>query len=85
MRAYSPTGSLIVQTLEVVPATSGITPNSFRMIHGELDFDWDGNTEIEWNDQKTVMRENQRVFVDEEGLEWLESQLVLRKEEENAA
>jgi hypothetical protein len=68
----SPTGSLIVGTLERLAGKallSGINPET-----GEPNYD--GETEIFWDDQCTVYRGNKMVFLDENGAEWTFDQLV---------
>lgn len=66
----APDGTPIVATLETIP---GEAPLAW----GEgFDFEFRGGTEVYWDDQKTVRRAGQDVYLDEEGNEWLESQLV---------
>ncbi|RWD43919.1 hypothetical protein [Mesorhizobium sp.] len=65
----APDGTPIVATLETIPGSSGIV------------FDEDGSwnysgTELDWDGQQTVLRAGQTVFVDENGKQWLESQLI---------
>lgn len=88
MHAYSPTGSRITGTLERIPGVARIDEDSFRANgKGQIDFDWSGETKIDWDGQKTVLRKMangtaQPVFVDEDGAEWLASQLILAEEDE---
>ncbi|RWH50257.1 hypothetical protein [Mesorhizobium sp.] len=65
----APDGSPIVATLETIPGSCGIVFDE--------DGSWNYNgTELDWDGQQTVLRAGQTVFVDENGKEWLESQLV---------
>lgn len=80
MKAFAPNGLKIVGTLEHIPATSPITLDSFsREEDGKIAFSHVGGTEIYWNEQKTLTRNGLTVFVDEDGEEWTEDQLVLRE------
>lgn len=42
-----------------------------------FELQYSGDTEIFWDEQKPVIRDGQRVFIDIFGGEWLENQLVL--------
>ena len=53
--------------------------NHLPISDGTLDFDYSGNTEMFYDEQKTVERHNERVYLDEEGNEWLESQLIVKE------
>lgn len=92
-KLYAPDGETpIVGTFERVPGCAllindGITRNS----DGTFEFDYEGETNIYWDEQVTVLRRPedaskaaapQRVFVDEDGDGWLESELILREDEE---
>ena len=81
MTAYSPTGTRIVGTAETVPATAVITEGTFRVEGGALVFDYEGSTDLDWNEQTTDEAPGGgRVFVDTDGTPWAESKLVLRDE-----
>ena len=84
MRAVSPDGSEIVGTLEIVPGTANILPHSFtKDAKGELEFEYSGQTDIEWDSQTTQNDEKgERLFVDENGGTWPESQLTLSEDDE---
>lgn len=53
-----------------------------------LDFDdkgepnYEGTTDVDWNSQETVMRDGERVFIDDDGDEYLEGQCKLVDEDE---
>ncbi len=78
MNLVSPTGTAITATLERLSGRAMIVPDSARKdeLNG-LDFDYDGTTEIFWDDQRTATRDDERIFLDEEGCEFLESELRL--------
>jgi hypothetical protein len=85
MRA--PNGKEITGTLEIVSGVALIN-DATRLPDGTLDIDYEGYAEIDWDSQKTVMREKhdghghpdgdpgtERIFVDEDGGEWPECQI----------
>ena len=76
-KLYAPDGALIVGTLELVTGSAGII-GATRQPDGSLDLEYEGGTEMFGDDSKTVERKGQRVFLDEDGSEWLESELLLR-------
>lgn len=54
----------IVATLESVLGTCGIL--EARCVNGTIEVEHDMHgTDIDWNSQETVVRDNQRMFVDE--------------------
>ncbi|RWM32589.1 MAG: hypothetical protein EOR77_21400 [Mesorhizobium sp.] len=70
----APDGTPIVSTLETIPGSAGI------VFDEDGSWNYDGNgTELDWDGQQTVLRAGQTVFVDENGKEWLESQLIPEK------
>lgn len=78
MKLISPEGTLIVATLERLSGRALIVPSSVRAEPtGGFSFDYEGTTEIYWDDQRTVTEDDERVFVDEEGEEFLESKLQI--------
>lgn len=82
MKLISPNGTEIIGTLEKVYGWAGIINDSLkREEDGTFDFDYDGETRIYWEGQRTVEREGERVFVDDLGDEFLESQLKLVEDE----
>jgi hypothetical protein len=83
MNLISPTGTIIVATLERLTGRAIIVPGSVRQdCLGSFEFEYEGSTEIYWNDQQTVVRDDERVFVDRNGDEFLESELKLAPVEE---
>lgn len=87
MKAFAPNGSQILGTLERLSGRAEITADSFeKEPGGGLAFGWTGETEIFYDDQETVMRSGgivegeeavQRVFLAEDGTEWLEDNILL--------
>lgn len=55
MKAFAPNGKQIRGTLDTIPAIAEISSESYsRNANGKLEFDWDGETDVIWDDQKTV-------------------------------
>ncbi len=86
MRALAPNGRDILGTLDEMRGRADITPYSWsRDAHGDLNFEWKGHTEVLWDDSKTVRRDHvlsgnpkkERVFIDDEGVEWFECEITL--------
>ncbi len=79
MRAISPNGYDIIGTDELVPGTALIVDGTYeRGKDGILDFEWDGETKMFWDGQRTVEDANgERLFVDTEGELWPESKVQL--------
>jgi hypothetical protein len=67
----APTGARITGTLETV---LGVARVEGWDEHGEPIYS--GDTEIWWDEQRTVIRDDEFVYVDANGDEWLQSQLV---------
>lgn len=87
MQAYAPNGKAIEGTLETCPGRADIAEGSFVRDQktGEIDFQYAGWTEFFYDDQKSVVRQHpqnkkiERVYLDTDGNEWLESELVLKE------
>jgi len=74
----SPAGKPITGTLESLRGRANIIAGSARKDDaGGLEFEYGGETEIFWDEQCTVVRDDERVFLDEEGNEFAESELRL--------
>ena len=72
----APNGMPIVGTLEICPCRATIA-QFWHLGDGTLDFDYSGASEMFYDEQRIIERHNQRVFLYEEGNEWLESQLIV--------
>lgn len=95
MKLLTPDHTEIIGTLETVQGVAGIDPDSFtEPVKGHLQFEYAGETEIDWNSQQSVTRPRtidcgrvafpgivqHRVFVDTHGKEWLECELHLARD-----
>lgn len=80
MRRYavSPKGKEITGVFETCPCRAHIS-EIFRNEKGEVEFQYAGESEMFWDEQKPVLRENKMVFLDEDGNEWTEDQLTFKK------
>lgn len=78
-KLYGPTGVAIRGTLDQVPGCALLDLATVRRNdRGELEFEYEGETTIFWNDQTTQRQDGERLFVDEADNVWRESQLELR-------
>lgn len=85
MNLVSPQGTIITGTLETIAARANIAPGTAHWDEiGGFAFDYDGKPELIWEEQKTVRRDAERVFLDAQGNEYLESELVLKPVEVSA-
>lgn len=83
MRAFSrTTGRPVDGTLERLSGKALIIPDSFRTDpSGDLVFDWDGETEVWWDEQRTETDDNgNRYFIDDYGDTVNERDLELRED-----
>jgi hypothetical protein len=81
LNLVSPDGTRIVATLERLSGRAMLEPGSARRKQeGGLEFDYEGTTEILGDEQKTIVRNGQRIFLDEEGGEYPENELRLAPE-----
>lgn len=72
----SPKGNEIVGTLETVSGVADIDVLSAKIKNGKINFEYAGNTDIDWNSQKTVIEKGQRLFVDTEYNIFPENEIV---------
>jgi hypothetical protein len=70
---YSPSGWPVLGTEETIPAVGQVI---FRLEEGELDWEFNGSTDIRWDGQVTGKEDGEVVFVDKAGERWKESELV---------
>ena len=79
--ARAPNGKLIIGTLERLSSRANIVEGSFtRNENSTLTFEYEGYTEVFWEEQKTVHRNGRPIFLDEEGFQWEETQLLFSEE-----
>lgn len=71
MKFTSPTGSEIIGTLETIP---GVAAAEEFDAAGKPEYS--GSTEVDWDNQKTIERNGSLVYVDDDGAEWLFSDLT---------
>jgi hypothetical protein len=84
-KLVGPDGAAIIGTLETVRGVAGIEAGSVRRAaDGGIAFDYAGETDIWWDEQKTVLRDGERVFVDENYNAHRESELRLIEDGEGA-
>jgi len=76
MRLIAPDGSEIIGTLERVP---GVAQASSFDEDGTPNYE--GGTELYWDDQRTVMRNGSMVYVTEDGMEFTLDQLTVAPDE----
>ena len=80
MNVRAPNGKRIVAILDTVEVKSRCALVG-KDEHGTFGLDYAGVSEPIWDTQKEVLRDLERVFIDEEDAEWLESQLVIAEAE----
>ena len=71
MKFFTPNGDAIIGTKETVPGTAlaqEYEPNGEPI--------YDGQTDMWWDDQKTVWSQGSRVYIDEGGDEWSFEELM---------
>ena len=72
------TGAQIQGTLERLHGRAATTEDSFRGdADGNIEFDYEGETEIYWDDGITVRRDDKIVYLDEHGAEVTQDDIVL--------
>jgi hypothetical protein len=80
----APNDKLIRGTIEILKGCAGILGAKEGQGDGaRFELDYGGTTDVWWDESKTETDENgERLFLDEEGDEWAESQLRLVDESE---
>ncbi|MGQ7794496.1 hypothetical protein ACUN0C_18990 [Faunimonas sp. B44] len=73
----SPSGAEIVGTLERLMGCANIND-----ITDDGEPVYSGDTKIWWDEQRTVLRDGQMLFVDENGDEWIFAELKVEEVEE---
>ena len=68
-------------TRERLSGRANIVEGSFtRNENGTLTFEYEGYTQVFWEEQRTVDWNGRPIFLDEEGFQWEETQLLLSEE-----
>lgn len=83
-KATAPNGKAIIGTVETLQAVAHLVAVT-RGEGGELEVEYDGSTDIEWDTQATLRRDGERIFLDEEHNEWKESDLTFTPSEDKSA
>jgi hypothetical protein len=83
-KAYSPKGYPIRGTLETVKGVADLDDlqpeHLIRTPEGWADLPYAGGTDIWWDEQHTIERDGKLVFVDTEGYEWTEDEIIWKEE-----
>ncbi len=80
MKAFAPNGSQIIGTLENLTGRAEIVADTFTKAEdGTLEFEWEGGTEVFWDDQRTIERDGEDIYLAEDGTEWKASEIELRE------
>lgn len=73
----------IAGTLERCPGVALLHLEDCKTLpDGKIEIAYAGETKMFWDDQYTVTRNKERVFVDRDGTEYLESEIELIEDEE---
>ena len=73
---YAPNGTPIQGTLDRLRGVAVVSSASIKE-DGTLELDYEGTTEVWWNDQTTIQEAGERLYADIDGCVWRESQLML--------
>lgn len=76
-KAFAPNGQEITGTLETVQGVAGI--DYFTKNEEGFDHEYGGYTDIDWDSQKSVLRDGSKIFIAEDRSEWLMSQLLFEE------
>lgn len=83
MKAFAPNGLEIWGTYEMCPCRAEISYGSFvRAADGSIEFDYQGEIEMFYDAQEIVKTDGESVYLDSDGNEWKESELILRDDED---
>jgi len=74
MKAVSPEGNEIVGTLEIVEGTACAKVSLTR--NRRLRVEYGGETDVDWNSQRTKTDQGERLFVCSQQRVWRESQVL---------
>lgn len=76
--AFAPDGTAIVGTLEVINGCADLVWFE-KQDDGSMQPRYTGTTEVYWEGQMTVRRNGETVYVDDNGKEWLDYQVIFRQ------
>ncbi len=74
MKAVSPEGNEIIGTLEIVEGTASAEVRLSR--NGRLRVEYRGETDVDWNSQRTKTDQGERLFVCSRHKVWRERQVL---------
>lgn len=80
MRLIAPNGKEIIGTVEELRGVALI--NEPKMEDGKLTFDYSGQTDVDWDSQKTITLGRHRLFADSDGGTHFENELRLVPDEQ---
>lgn len=73
----APNGVRIVATVETIPGRCPISDVALgHTTSSGFELTYSGETEVDWDGQKTVTANGQRLFLDEDGNTWFEGHLT---------
>jgi hypothetical protein len=67
MQAYAPNGAKIVGTIDRITAVANIAEGTWTEDEPDCDFEYTGDTDVDWDSQETLTRNGRRLFLDENG------------------
>src|SRR6266705_2826016 len=74
MKALSPEGNKIIETLDVVRGTARADVD--LGVKGTLNIEYLGETEVDWDNQETKTQDGERLFVCSQRKVWRENEVV---------
>lgn len=79
--AFAPDGTAIVGTLEVINGCADLAWFE-EQDDGSMKPSYTGSTDVYWEGQRTVRRDGEPVYVDDNGKEWLDYQVIFKRRPE---
>lgn len=79
--AFAPNGTAIVGTLEVLNGCADLAC-FVELADGSMEPCYTDYTHVYWDGQRTVQRDGETVYVDDNGNEWLASQVIFKRRPE---
>ena len=70
----APNGKMITGTLELIPGCEASADVELK--GGVLEVEYTGDTDVNWNGQRSVKSSGGRVFIDSDGELWREQELI---------
>lgn len=79
MYAFAPNGLPILGTFDRCSCRADITGDTFKVTSEGLDFEHVGHTKFFYEEQRTNYEDGERLFLDPNGAQWKESEVVFRE------